>query len=144
MKNVLAVLVFFIVVVFLFISYKSPYQYPVYIGGQEVLVSIADTDKTREKGLSNSAALLSNTGMLFVFETSEMHGFWMKEMKYPIDIIWLDQEKRIIHIEKSVEPSSYPQIFVPTTPAKYVLETPAGFTNKNLISKGDFAVWDFR
>jgi uncharacterized membrane protein (UPF0127 family) len=82
----------------------------------------------RSRGLSGRACIPSDTAMLFEFEQPEPHGIWMKSMRFPIDILWLDTDKRIVHIERAVEPSTYPEVFRPSTPALYVIETQSGAT----------------
>lgn len=86
----------------------------------------APIDRTR--GLSGRACIPSDTAMLFEFEQPEPQGIWMKNMRFPIDILWLNQDKRIVHIERAVEPSTYPDVFRPSTPALYVIETQSGAT----------------
>lgn len=119
------------------------YRLPVRIGESEIYVTVSDTPISRAQGLSGTTSLEPNTGMLFVFEEPGLYGFWMKEMNYSIDMLWLDREKKIVHVESNVLPSSYPQIFISKTDAQYVLEVPAGFVSKNLVNIGDFAVWNF-
>ncbi|MGB8161944.1 MAG: DUF192 domain-containing protein, partial [Nitrososphaeraceae archaeon] len=75
----------------------------VLINGFKVLLAIASNDELRIKGLSGSEKLHENEGMLFLFDKPSKQGFWMNEMKYPIDIIWLDSNSSVIHIEKNLE-----------------------------------------
>lgn len=99
-------------------------------------VKLALTPQERAQGLSGHSPLLADEGMLFIFETPSTYGFWMKDMLFSIDIVWFDQNKRVIHIEKSVSPESYPHVFTPIEPALYVLEVSAGFLEKNNIEIG--------
>ena len=94
----------------------------IYTASSSVKAYIVDTDEAREKGLSGSEQLLPGVGMLFVFDNPGKYGFWMKDMKYPIDIIWINAEKRVVGVTKNVLPSSYPFVFMPPAPVKYVLE----------------------
>jgi uncharacterized membrane protein (UPF0127 family) len=80
----------------------------------------------QEKGLGGRAYIEPNYGMLFVFEKMAIYGFWMKDMLVPIDIIWLSDTGTVVQINASVSPETYPEIFRPTVPVKYVLETAAG------------------
>ncbi len=107
------------------------------ISNKTIQVDLADTPATREQGLSGRVALAPDHGMLFVFENSDKYGFWMNEMNFSIDIIWIDEAKRVVHIEKNVSPESFPKIFTPTEPAKYVLEVSAGFSDLNGLMVGD-------
>lgn len=86
----------------------------------------ADTIERQTKGLSGRSTIPANYGMLFVFPTAERRGFWMKDMSVPIDIIWLSDNGKILGIEDSVSPNTYPDVFYPPVPVRYVLETRGG------------------
>ncbi|MBN2094296.1 MAG: DUF192 domain-containing protein [Candidatus Zambryskibacteria bacterium] len=109
------------------------------IRNQVLNIEIADTDIKKIIGLSNREDLKKEEALLFVFETPGLYSFWMKDMNFPIDIAWIDENKKIIHIESKVLPSTYPKIFVSNSPAKYVLETQAGFFEDSEIKIGDLA-----
>jgi hypothetical protein len=87
---------------------------------------IASSTESRTLGLSGRITIPTHYGMLFVFETDGVYGFWMKDMLVPIDIIWLSREKEIIGIEADISPDSFPQAYYPPTSVRYVLETRAG------------------
>lgn len=97
------------------------------IDGTAVRAEIARTPAERRTGLSDHAELADGEGMLFLFEESARHGFWMKDMAFSIDIVWLSEAGEIVDIAHSVPPETYPQSFTPSEPARYVLEVPAGF-----------------
>jgi len=109
------------------------------IGEITLDVGVADTAAKREQGLSGKTGLGESEGLLFVFEKGGYYGFWMKDMNFPIDIAWLDKDKKIINIEKAVDPKTYPKVFNPTAPSLYVLETSANFFENSKIKIGDFA-----
>ena len=95
-----------------------------------IQVDVADTDEKRHLGLGERSSLAVGKGMLFIFEQRELHGFWMKKMRFPIDIIWLDNY-RVVHIEHSVPAPPNPDsdelpIYKPSNLANFVLEIPAG------------------
>jgi uncharacterized membrane protein (UPF0127 family) len=98
---------------------------------------IADNEPAREKGLGGLAALHPDQGMLFVFDESDFYPFWMKDMQFPIDMIWLDEDYHIVHIEKNISPDSYPTEYVSREKAKYVLEVNAGFAEIHSLKYGD-------
>lgn len=102
-----------------------------------IQVEIADTYQKRTLGLSGRTKLAPGRGMFFEFEESDMYAIWMKDMKFNIDILWFDEEGKIIFIKENVSPNTYPETFKPTIPAKYVLEVPAGFVSKHHIQKGN-------
>ena len=103
----------------------------------DLKLKVLDTDTLRIKGLSDSISLPENEGMLFVFDRPGYHGIWMKDMKYPIDIAWLDQFRKVIHIERNVSPDTYPQVFLPPTEDVYVIEVNSNFLEKHGIKIGD-------
>lgn len=109
----------------------------VVLGSTLYTLEVADTDFLRERGLSYRTSLAPQTGMLFVFDVPQTLRFWMKDMNFPIDIIWLDQNKKVVHIEHSLSPSTYPDSFGPETPTQYVIEIPAGEAKGTGLSKGD-------
>ena len=93
-----------------------------------ISIQIADTDEKRALGLGQRDFLKPGWGMLFIFNKKEPHGFWMKDMRFPIDIVWLDNY-RIVHIESSVPaptPGSRLPIYKPDKSANFVLELNAG------------------
>lgn len=113
-------------------------------GNIKTKVEILKTTTDRIKGLSQRKELEKDTVVLFVFEKPGFYGFWMKEMLFPIDIAWLDENKKIIHIEKNVSPQTYPKIFYPNQEALYVIETNAHFFDLNQIKIGDSVKFVFR
>ena len=74
--------------------------------------------------------------MLFIFPKDDKYGFWMKDMLVPIDIFWLDSKGHVVSIASGVATSTYPNVFYPAAPARYVLETAAGFAKDNNIATG--------
>lgn len=92
-------------------------------------IEIADTNAERMQGLSGRESLETGRGILFIFPESGLYGFWMKDMNFSIDIIWLNGDLQPIGIEKNISPDSYPQVFYPPVPVKYVLEVNAGESN---------------
>lgn len=107
------------------------------IAGKTIQIELADTEKEREQGLSGHNPLLDNEGMFFIFEKPEIYPFWMKDMLFPIDIIWINQDFKVNYIEKNALPESYPKSFSPNDPALYVLEVNAGFSEKNNLKIGE-------
>jgi uncharacterized membrane protein (UPF0127 family) len=107
------------------------------IGGQTVQVTIVDTPAKRGKGLSGLAALPEGHGMLFIFPTPDRYGFWMKDMNFSIDIVWISEDGVVVDLDTRVSPETYPAVFTPEAPAQYVLELPAGFAEVYTVKKGD-------
>lgn len=110
----------------------------IHIGSTAISTLIADTPELQDKGLGGRyRGLPPNTGMLFVFEKEGNYGFWMKDMNFALDIVWIDTNQKIIGIEKNVTPDTYPKVFYPPAWIKFVLELPAGFTVEQGIKIGD-------
>ncbi len=89
---------------------------------QELAVEISDSYDARAVGLGGRPCLGANDAMLFSFENSGYFPFWMKDMKFPIDIIWLNSDRQVVTVQPNIQPSTYPQTFTNTQPAQYVLE----------------------
>jgi uncharacterized membrane protein (UPF0127 family) len=102
-------------------------------------VDVARTDEARMKGLMFRSGLDRGKGMLFVFDVEDVHTFWMKNMFFPIDIIWLDRDKRVVHIASDVPSCSNAPcpVYTPSVSALYVLEVPAGDAARHGIQPGD-------
>jgi uncharacterized membrane protein (UPF0127 family) len=101
----------------------------------EIPITIANTDREKQLGLSGTISLPQNQGKLFVFDTLSKPGFWMKDMNYGLDLVWLDKNFRIVDITKNVYPESYPEVFYPKKDVLYVLEVNAGFSTKNNLKE---------
>lgn len=107
------------------------------LGNTIVRSKIAKTMAERQQGLSGTSQLSSNEGMLFVFDLLDTHGFWMKDMNYPLDIIWFDENNRISFVKKNFTPESFPAVESPKTVGLYVLEVSSGFFDMNNLNIGD-------
>lgn len=103
-------------------------------GGVSLRLEYATTTAAREFGLGGRTSIAPDEAMLFVFPVDDLYGFWMNDMLIPIDIFWLDSQGQVVSIEQEVDPSTYPNVFYPTTPARYVLETVAGFAREHSIT----------
>lgn len=108
------------------------------VGQADFNVEIADTPTSRARGLSGRAKLGENEGMFFIFDMLGQYSFWMKDMKFPIDIIWIADDK-VVGIVLGAEPESMepPTIYTPPQPVDKVLEINAGAAIKFGINVGD-------
>ena len=90
----------------------------------EVMVS----DEDRAMGLMFRPSLALDRGMIFIFETADFHSIWMKNCKFPIDILWLDEAKTVVHVAETVPPckSDPCPVYNPMRRAWYVIELNAG------------------
>jgi uncharacterized membrane protein (UPF0127 family) len=101
-----------------------------------IAVEVADTEALRNQGLSGRSGLAPGQGMLFVFDDDNPAQIWMKDMLFPIDIVWLGDNGTVITVTPDVSPDTYPQIFSPAQWARYVLELPAGYARSQGIAEG--------
>lgn len=111
------------------------------IGDAKLKILLADSEEERVLGLSDKDHLDNDQGMLFMFGENGNHGIWMKDMKFSIDIIWLDSKFQVVDYISDVAPESYPNVFKPKKPAKYVLEVNSGFIKANGIKIEDQATF---
>lgn len=105
--------------------------------GSQVAAEVVDTPAARAQGLSGRDGLEEGKGMLFLFGTRAQHGFWMKGMRFPIDIVWLDGG-RVVTVLADVPHDLLRQLAVrmPTAPADAVLELPAGQAAAHGVAEG--------
>lgn len=111
--------------------------------GETIIAELAVTPQERQRGLMFREKLEEDQGMLFVFVQEGLHSFWMKNMKIALDILWLDKDKRIVHIEKEVPACITPDCpsYAPQIPALYVLELQCGSVDRlgiNMYDRLDF------
>ncbi len=98
----------------------------------ETVVSESD----QQRGLSGRISLPADKSMLFVYNQEARRCFWMKDMRFAIDIVWLDTKKRVIAVEQNVQPSTYPTSFCYDN-ARYVVEFTAGTVERLRLNPGD-------
>jgi uncharacterized membrane protein (UPF0127 family) len=99
-------------------------------GTTTISIERALSQEAKQKGLSGRASLAEDSGLLFVFDRPDVYPFWMPDMHFAIDIIWIDGEKRIVTIKENATPESYPTLFRADSPALYVLEVNSGDARK--------------
>ncbi len=105
-------------------------------------VEIVQTPETRIQGLSFRESLGGDEGMLFVFEESGNYSFWMKDMKFPLDIIWINENFEVVYIEQGVPVcEGFCEIYSSPYDSKYVLEVQSGIVKKKNIFIGDLLVF---
>lgn len=99
--------------------------------GKVLQVEVMVEDEDRALGLMFRPSLPEDRGMLFVFEGLDFHGIWMKNCKFPIDILWLDADRRIVHVQEAAPPCPKQledrcPVYSPLRKAAYVVELNAG------------------
>lgn len=103
---------------------------------------LAKDYNSRALGLSGVESLQPDQALLMVFEEDGLHEIWMQDMNIPIDIVWLNSDKEVVHIVKKASPDdSTDRIFTPSALARYVLEIPAGSSQQNNITIGSKAIF---
>ena len=131
----LGILILLVVGSIVFYSVRES-VYTLRLPNGNISLEIADTQEKRVQGLSGRESL--NGGLLFVFdESSKQNCFWMKDMKFSIDMVWLDESKKIVTIAENVSPDTYPRIFCPNVSARYGLEVEAGKAEELGILTGE-------
>jgi uncharacterized membrane protein (UPF0127 family) len=107
--------------------------------GEELGLELAVDPASRARGYMYREEVGSNEGMLFVFERSERHGMWMKNCNVALDILWLDENLRVLEVAANRQPCT-PGEFCPTAsplrPARYVLELAAGSAERQGLRPG--------
>lgn len=119
-----------------FINSKSLVGTTVTIHNTKISVDVADTPAKRTQGLSGRESLSYGSGLLMKFDEDGSPGVWMKDMNFPIDIVWIDKDWIVRDVTPSVGPETYPQAFYPKEPIRYILEVPAGFADIRNITIG--------
>ena len=107
------------------------------IGESNFKVLLADTPALRQQGLSGRESLEKDQGMLFLFEDSSVRHFWMKDMNFPLDIIWITEDLLVAGISKNVPVESYPETVSSDVPVRYVFEINALESDERGIKTGD-------
>ncbi len=105
---------------------------------------IVATDAAQRKGLGGVAELPEQQAMLFVYETDQVNDIWMKDMKIPIDVVWLDSTKKVVYIETSMQPDSYPKTYGPAVRTRYIIEFAEGTVAKKGIKLGAKAAFELK
>jgi len=103
-------------------------------------LELAMTADEKQTGLMFRESLEENAGMLFIYEGKSLKKFWMKNTLIPLDIIWFDENNRIIYIEHNTKPCKVDpcEIYGPEFGSKNILEVNSGFTEENNININDF------
>ncbi len=118
-------------------TFKAPY---IELGDVKIIVDVADTAALREQGLSGRGGLEENHGMLFLFPVQGRYAFWMKDMRFPIDIVWV-AEGVVVGIDENASPESgvdlnHLKLYIPSVPVDTVIELSSGFAHAHHIALG--------
>lgn len=114
----------------------------VQLGSGEYQLRVAHTERARVAGLAGVTQLSENGGLLMDFESDGQWGIWMKGMKIPIDIVWLNSNKQVVHIVENASPDTPETTYLPLEEARYVVELAAGAVSRDGITQGAVATFD--
>jgi uncharacterized membrane protein (UPF0127 family) len=103
----------------------------VQVGQLDLSSEIAASSDDQQQGLSDRDCLGDDRAMLFPYGIPGDYCYWMKDMRFSIDMVWLDNEKRVITIKHDAKPETYPNSFCPERPAQYVIEVNSGVAKAN-------------
>ncbi len=107
------------------------------LGMSNLTLFIADTDEEKTRGLSGILNMDHNEGVLFQFDSAGRKIFWMKDMNFPLDFIYV-RNGQVVEIKEDISPDTYPNNIINTLPADIVIELNAGYARKYNIRAGDF------
>ncbi len=148
MRKLLAVLVIVAIPVLYFLyafQQETPLVPPVIdedmplirIGTVPLRVEVADTPEERARGLGGRESLGATNGLLFVFDESGYHAIWMRDVSFPIDVLWVGEDFTVVDILPNLSPETFPRAFEPRAPARFVIETNANYAASSGIVVGD-------
>ena len=106
----------------------------------EIAIEIAETDSARQRGLMQRGPLPERSGMLFIFEEEGPQSFWMANTPVALDMLFVGADSQVVDIAKYVQPLS-PKNVTSSSPARYVVEVPAGFADSYGLAETDRVRW---
>lgn len=118
---------------------------PLYLGSAVFDAKIAYTQQDREKGYGGVSTIPDRQALILAFTTTKIWPITMKDMKVPIDVIWLSADKKVVAIEKNIAPDGgINTLITPKQTAQYIVEVPAGTVKAKAISVGRTAIFDIK
>lgn len=142
-KRIVLLIIFLIfiiltLIILLILPHKSDNNPQALINNKTINLELARTSLEQQKGLMFHENLEESSGMLFVFPDEQIRSFWMKNTFIPLDILYIDSNDKIIDIQTAQPCKKDPcPDYVSASPARYVLELNAGYSEKNNIKIGD-------
>jgi uncharacterized membrane protein (UPF0127 family) len=130
--------VFLYIGIIIMLGARANFRHPVTLtlGNQAITLDQAASELAKHRGLGGRDSMPQNRGMLFSFTEADTYCFWMKNMRFPLDIIWVNSHNEVVSIEHNVSPDTYPETFCPSEPAQYVIELNAGQAQLHDIKVG--------
>ncbi len=114
----------------------------IFVGQSHFTVELARSSAEQALGLGKRGGLNPDSGMLFIFSKPSIQNFWMKDMEFPIDMVWIDENKKVIGFAENALPEDFPKVYSSPKPASYVLEIGAGQVKIKSIQVGDEVNFD--
>jgi uncharacterized membrane protein (UPF0127 family) len=126
-RRLLVILIIALAVVGVVIGVSAAHGPKLHVAGRTYQLDVATTEMQQEKGLGDRDTMPINHGMLFTYKTPGRYCYWMKGMRFPLDIIWFNAQKRVVKIEQNLQPNTYPKTYCPADKnIQYVIELNAG------------------
>lgn len=122
MSKIIALIIIITIIALFFLKKKSGRTISIQINNQAYKLEVADNITSRAKGLSGRDSLCPHCGMIFIYQKEGIYPFWMKNTHFPLDIIWLDKNGKIVDIKQG-QPKNL-SILKNKTPAQYIIELP--------------------
>lgn len=146
-RVLLRVLIAFVVLLVIFSAFQGARavfrpHVSLKLGDGVFSANLARTNEEHIRGLSGVKNLPSTEALLFVFESSDIRSVWMKNMKIPIDVVWLDKDRQVVHMIENLSPDTYPNSYEAKKPSKYIVEFAAGTVGSKAIKIGSKADFD--
>ncbi len=135
-RAIASLLILFILLFGWAVTVKAPTASRLSIKNHKFNYKVADTPAEQAKGLGGRDNLPTDQAMLFQFQNPSRQCFWMKDMRFSIDIIWLNTEKKVVHIEPNLSPDSFPKSYCVDN-TKYVIEVNANITQQLKLHNGE-------
>jgi uncharacterized protein len=139
--KIIILIILMLVSFFVFLNFKKD---KIFFSENFFFVDIISKKEDLIRGLSGRKEMEDNSGLLMVFQNDDYHGIWMKDMFFPIDILWLNQNLEVVYIKESVLPETFPEVFRPKEKSRYVLEVSSGMVERFNISTGDKATLNWK
>ena len=147
-KNLIAIILVIALGIFFFyvthFTVKKPGSVEIQVASSTIYAQVANTENKRSLGLSYTPKIDENAGMLFIFPDMQARNFWMRDMYFDLDIIWLDENKQVVGFFENVPKESYnhnhpeqSKIYHSPDNTKYVLEVNDGTMQRLKIKVGD-------
>lgn len=134
--GLLILVALFLVTFLTYFAWRNNRYSELQFGNKTIAVEEVKSLRDKEKGLGGRESLADDRGMLFAYDKAGKYCFWMKGMKFPIDILWLDESKKVVHVAAHVPPESFPDSFCPPEDAQYILEVKAGLSGRSGVDVG--------